>query len=159
MNFLKAEPNDVPEIMALYKEVIKTTFTTWDENYPSADLIKSDIDDGNFYVFKTDDGKIVAASFLGVKKDDAEHWFHTLSNPMGVARICVSRLQQGKGVGTAFMKMLIDEAKRRGADGMHFHVCTKNSSAIKMYEKCGFVRYGEVVEQYGFEFFKYEQVF
>ena len=78
MNFLKAEPNDVPEIMALYKEVIKTTFTTWDENYPSADLIKSDIDDGNFYVLKTDDGKIVAASFLGVKKDDAEHWFHTL---------------------------------------------------------------------------------
>lgn len=158
MNFLKAVQNDMPEIMALYKEVIKTTFTTWDENYPSEDLIKSDIDNGDFYVLKSD-GKIVAASFLGQKKDDKELWENALSKPMGVARICVAPNQQGKGIGTTFMRLLIEEAEHRGADGMHFHVCTKNSSAIKMYEKCGFMRYGEVVEQYGFEFFKYEQVF
>ena len=158
MEFLKATYDDVPEIMALYKDVIKNTFTTWDENYPSEDMIKGDIDDGNFYVLK-DNLKIVAASFLGKKTDDKELWQNALSSPMGVARICVSPTQQGKGVGTYFMKMLIDEAKKRGADGMHFHVCVQNPSAIKMYEKCGFRKFGDIVVQYGFEFFKYEQVF
>ena len=158
MEFLKATQNDVPEIMAHYKNVIKNTFTTWDENYPDENLVKTDIDDGNFYVLK-DGGKIVAVSFLGEKKNDTETWNHQLAKPMGVARICVSPNQQGKGVGTAFMQMLISEAKNRGADGMHFHVCTKNVSAMKMYEKCGFVRSDEIVNNYGFDFYKYEQVF
>ena len=158
MEFLKATQNDVPEIMAHYKNVIKNTFTTWDENYPDENLVKTDIDDGNFYVLK-DGGKIVAVSFLGEKKDDTETWNHQLAKPMGVARICVSPNQQGKGIGTMFMQLLISEAKKRGADGMHFHVCTKNVSAMKMYEKCGFVRSDEVVNNYGFDFYKYEQVF
>ena len=158
MDFLKANLKDVPEIMAHYKDVIKITFTTWDENYPDEKLVKSDIDDGNFYVLK-DDGKIVAVSFLGEKKNDTEEWKTKLSKPMGVARICVSPSQQGKGIGTMFMQMLIDEAKQRGADGMHFHVCTQNPSAMKMYEKCGFVRSDEIVNNYGFDFYKYEQMF
>ena len=50
MEFLKATQSDVPEIMAHYKDVIKNTFTTWDENYPNENLVRTDIDDGNFYV-------------------------------------------------------------------------------------------------------------
>ena len=158
MKLVKVTYADVPEIMLVYKDVIKNTFTTWDENYPREEVVREDIDDGNFYVLK-ENGKIIAVSFLGTKKKDVEIWKYKLAKPMGVARICVSPKCQGKGIGTKFMQMLIAEARLRGADGMHFHVCTTNVSAMKMYEKCGFAHNGEIVHNYGFDFYKYELVF
>lgn len=158
LKLLKAQESDVDEIMELYKLVIKTTFTTWDENYPDKNLILSDIKNGNLFVLK-DDGKCIAVSFLGKKEKDDETWSVDLKRPLSVARICVSPKYQGKGVGTKFMAMLVSEAKNQGADGMHFHVCTKNPAAMKMYEKNGFKNYGQGKSNYGFDYYKYEQKF
>ena len=58
-----------------------------------------------------------------------------------------------------FLSLLIDEAKKRGADGMHFHVATLNIAAMKMYEKSGFKNCGMGKSNYGFDFYKYEMVF
>ena len=153
-----AKIEDIDEIMTLYQSVIKTTFTTWDDNYPSQELLKEDISKNSLYVLKLHN-EIVAVSFFGTKDNDDERWLFPLSKPMSVARICVSPNHQGKGIGTTFMKNLVDLAKIQGADGMHFHVCTKNPSAIKMYEKAGFKNTGLGKSNYGFDFYKYEQIF
>ena len=158
LNFLQARKSDVDEILILYKEVIKTTFTTWDENYPSKELIEDDINNNNLYVLKNGN-EIVAVSFLGKKEQENENWQIKLNNPLGVARICVSPKYQGQGIGSYFMKCLIEKAKQNGADGMHFHVCTINPSAMKMYEKVGFKNYGLGKSNYGFDYYKYEQKF
>ena len=55
--------------------------------------------------------------------------------------------------------VLVKEAKDRGADGMHFHVATLNSSAMRMYENVGFVNCGLGKSNYGFDYYKYEMVF
>lgn len=156
--FLKAKAADLDEIANLYKDVIANTFTTWDENYPSKELLSCDINLGKLYVAKINN-EIIGVSFLGAKENDTESWNVQLSKPMGVARICVSPKVQGKGIGSRFMNFLIDEAKKQGADGMHFHVCTENISAMKMYEKCGFKNYGLGKSDYGFDYYKYEQSF
>lgn len=158
MNFLKANKEDVNEIMLLYNEVMKTTFTTWGQGYPSKDLIEEDIHAGNLYVLK-DDNKIIAVSFLGVKEEENENWENKLTNALGIARICVSSRYQGRGIGTKFVSLLVKEAKDRGADGMHFHVATLNSSAMRMYENVGFVNCGLGKSNYGFDYYKYEMVF
>lgn len=43
--------------------------------------------------------------------------------------------------------------------GMQFHVCTKNISAMKMYEKVGFKNYGLGKSNYGFDYYKYKLSF
>ena len=134
--FENASENNLDEIMHLYKKVIKTTFTTWDENYPSRELIEGDIKSQEFYVIKSKD-KIVAVSFLGSKEKDTEKWCVELKKPMGIARICVAPECQGKGIGAFLVKSLVQKAKSLGADGMHFHVEISNISAMKMYEKYG----------------------
>ena len=158
MNFLKANKDNLNEIMLLYKEVIKTTFTTWGEDYPSRELIKSDIDNGNIYIV-IEDNKIIAVSFLGVKEEENEEWVNNLNNPLGIARICVKKEYQGKGIGSEFLRFLISAAKLRGADGMHFHVATLNGAAMNMYEKAGFKNCGRGKSNYGFDYYKYEMVF
>ena len=156
--FDKAQEKDFNQICDLYKNVIKTTFTTWDDEYPSKKLIMEDIESGKLYLLK-ELNKIVAVSYLGKNENEDENWTIKLKNPLGVARICVCPTMQKKGVGTYFMKQLIDTAKMMGADGMHFHVCTKNVSAMKMYENVGFINCGLGKSNYGYDFYKYEMAF
>ena len=153
-----AQINDFEQIFELYQNVINTTFTTWDKNYPSKKLVLKDIQNSNLYVLK-DGQTIVAVSYLGKNENDNDNWSLKLKNPLGVARICVNPSQQGKGIGTFFMNKLIETAKNLGADGMHFHVCTKNVSAMKMYEKVGFKNCGLGKSNYGFDFYRYEIAF
>lgn len=156
--FELAEKESADEIFQLYQEVIKTTFTSWDESYPSRSLVVDDIKNRNVYVLKSGK-KIIAVSFLGKCENEDDDWKYKLNNGFGVARICVSPGFQGRGVGAQFLKLLIEEAKRRGADGLHFHVCVQNLAAIRMYEKVGFENCGLGKPNYGFEFYKYEMVF
>ncbi len=156
--FETAVENNLNEIMGLYKRVIKTTFTTWDENYPSKELIGDDIKNKEIYVIKLNN-KIVAVSFLGKKENDTEQWCVDLKRSMGIARICVDPEFQGKGIGTMLVKKLIETAKEKGADGMQFHVEVSNVSAMKMYEKCGFKNYGRGQSNYGYDYYKYELIF
>ena len=158
IEFLKAKQFDLDEILNLYKEVILNTFTTWDENYPSKELLVNDINMGNLYIAKINN-EIIGVSFLGEQEKNSENWCVKLNNPLGVARICISPKFQGKGIGSRFMSFLMDEAKKQGADGMRFHVCTKNPSAMKMYERCGFKNYGLGQSNYGFDYYKYEKSF
>ena len=158
--FEKAKICEHNKIMDLYKYVIKTTFTTWDEYYPSVELITEDIKNENLYVLKYGN-EIVAVSFLGQKNDDddGENWILDLKKPMGVARICVNPDFQGNGIGTYFMQLLMGKAKQMGADGMRFHVATQNISAMKMYEKCGFKNWGLGRSDFGFDYYRFEQKF
>jgi ribosomal protein S18 acetylase RimI-like enzyme len=158
LEFSKAKLRDLDQILILYKEVIKKTFTTWDENYPSKELIINDIKSQKLYIVKMG-GEIIAVSYMGVSENTTEKWSIELKNPLGVARICVNPKFQGMGVGTRFMNFLVEEAKKQGADGMHFHVCTQNVSAEKMYKKSGFKNYGLGESNYGFDYYRFEQKF
>ncbi len=158
LEFRKVKKTYINNIMDLYKQVIKITFTTWDDNYPSKELVLNDIKNRNLYAI-FDEKIIIAVSYLGENEDEKEDWQFKLHKPLGVARICVNPNFQGRGVGTYFMRCLIEEAKRRKADGMHFHVCTNNISAIRMYEKVGFKNCGLGKSKYGYDYYKFEQVF
>jgi RimJ/RimL family protein N-acetyltransferase len=45
---------------------------------------------------------------------------------------------QGKGLGTALTKHMLEIARKKGLKKVSVHVSTENKSAIHIYEKCGF---------------------
>ena len=158
LKFELAKKSDINEIMQIYKDVIKNTFTTWNDDYPALDIIEDDIINKSFYVLKNNK-EIVAISYLGVNENEDEDWKYKLQKPLGIARICVSPKYQHQGIGTTLLNMLINQAKILGADGLHFHVATINPNAIKMYLKCGFENCGQGKSNYGFDFYKFEMKF
>jgi RimJ/RimL family protein N-acetyltransferase len=51
---------------------------------------------------------------------------------------------QGKGVGTAFMQELINQARRAGYEQMELEVVSENRRAVQLYERLGFTHIGMV---------------
>ena len=156
--FRLAEKKDLDIIMKIYKDVINSTFTTWDEDYPSKQLVQEDIEKKTLYVLKNEDD-IVAISFLGPNENENEKWKYKLQNPLGIARICVAPNYQGQGFGKLMLEYLIKLTKEKKADGLHFHVAILNKIAIKMYLSCGFENCGRGQSNYGYDYYKFEMKF
>lgn len=81
-------------------------------------------------------GKLVgAANFRPVHPGDrARH-------RAGVG-ISILKSHWGLGIGTAMMRALIDAAKETALEQLELDVVSTNESAIRLYERCGFVEYG-----------------
>lgn len=151
ITFRQADINDFEDVLKLYKQVIKTTFTTWDKDYPSKDMIKDDIQSNRLLVM-LDDNKII-----GVAAVDDNKFIDEGEKIGGFARICVSPDYQHQGLGTKLVKYIIEKLKTSGCKKIKLRVSINNPTAIKMYERCGFSRVGT---DYNFEleWFLYELV-
>lgn len=86
--------------------------------------------DHRFFV-ATEATEIIALSFI---------WDINTSIPwFGIA---VADAHQGKGIGTAMINYIFDYLKVKGYGGLLLRTSTRNISAQKLYEKCGFERIG-----------------
>ena len=149
ISFRQADLNDFNDINKLYRNVIKTTFTTWDKNYPSKDMIKDDILTERMLAMVSDD-KIIGVAAIDDNK------FNDTVKVGGFARICISPKLQGKGLGTKFVKHILEVLKERGCKKVKLRVSMQNIAAIKMYEKCGFANIGTDIN-FDLEWFLFEK--
>ena len=148
---------NINEIKKLYSDVKNNTYTLWDENYPSEELILWDIErNGLWGVF--DNQTLIAITFMGERCEDGEEnftWKEKFKKRGTFARIGVSPNYQNKGVGTALVDFVLKELKSQGFDGVRILVGSQNTNAIKLYTKFGFVNCGKV-ERGGHEYFLFE---
>jgi len=77
------------------------------------------------------DGEIVGYLVLSVTAGEA-HLFN----------VCVSRNQQGKGLGRALVARSIEVARIREADSMFLEVRPSNKNALRLYDNMGFNEVG-----------------
>lgn len=145
------------EIKNLYDDIRNNTYTLWDNNYPSEELIKWDIQrKGLWGVF--DDKKLIAVTFLGERCEDGEEdysWKDNFDRRGTFARIGVSPKYQNKGVGTLLVDFVLKTLKSQGFDGVRILVGTQNTNAIKLYTKFGFYNCGRR-EKYDHEYYLFE---
>lgn len=156
--FLPVEKGEEKKVKELYRQVIKTTLTTWDEEYPSMEMIEDDIKNKELYCLKDSRGKIMGVCFISDKFEGEEDWKEEMIKPYRFARICSLPSLQGFGIATKMMKEIIAYAKARGSDGFRISVYDKNISALKLYSKFGFNKVGESFK-YGFNFYLHELKF
>lgn len=148
---------DIQDIQNLYEYIKINTYTLWDKDYPSEELIKWDIErNGLWGVF--DNNFLIAISFAGERCEDGEEnftWQDTFKKRGTFARIGVSPKYQNKGIGTYLVDFILNELKSQGFDGVRILVGTQNTNAIKLYSKFGFVNCGSI-ERYGHKYYLFE---
>lgn len=148
---------NIEEIKNLYSDIKNNTYTLWDDNYPSEDLIFWDIErKGLWGVF--DNETLIAITFAGERCEDGEEnftWQNTFKRRGTFARIGVSPKYQNQGIGTYLVDFVLKNLKSQGFDGVRILVGTQNTNAIKLYSKFGFINCGKT-ERYGHEYYLLE---
>ena len=148
---------NINKIKELYNNIKNNTYTLWEKNYPSEDLILWDIErKGLWGVF--DNQKLIAITFIGERCEDNEDnfpWKDNFKKRGTFARIGVSPKYQNKGVGTYLVDFALKKLRSQGFDGVRILVETKNLNAIKLYSKFGFNNCGKT-NRSGHEYFLFE---
>lgn len=141
----KALPKDAEEIYAIYEALKGSPGCLWNEDYPTLEFVRSDIEERNSLYKLTEDGVIVAAAYLGEFEEcEVPECFDRSAKRRGeFARVGVRSGYQRKGYAERLLRFLLNEAAELGYDSVALLVGTENHSAMALYEKIGFERCGE----------------
>ncbi len=153
----KALPCDAEEIFAIYEQLKGSPGCTWDEDYPTLEFVRRDIEERNSLYKLSEDGVIIAAAYLGdFEECERPECFDGSIKRLGeLSRVGVRRGYHRKGYAERLLSTLLNEAAALGYDNLALLVGTKNFAAIALYEKMGFRRCGEG-DMYDTHWFFYE---
>lgn len=158
----KANIEDLKFIIQLYKKAIVQMehcgISQWDDLYPSEEILHQDILKHQMYIGEID-SKIVSVFVLNQEYDEAYNtgnWIYNETSFFIVHRLCVDPVVQGKGVGSMTMLLIEDFLRSKGIESIRLDAFSLNPSALKMYEKFGYMRVGLVNWRKGL-FYLYEK--
>ncbi|MBO4980851.1 MAG: GNAT family N-acetyltransferase [Lachnospiraceae bacterium] len=121
MQFRKAVPSDLENIVAVFRSAVKTMEDShifqWDRLYPNREDFQEDIAGNHMYVGE---------------------------DYVVLHRLCVNPVFQNRGIGTATVKYLEKLAEREGCKAVRLDVFSGNPYALKMYHALGYHIVGEV---------------
>ncbi len=163
MRLRAAQLSDIPQITALFKEAISDMclrgIHQWDEIYPSCELLRSDVEKRQMYVLVCE-GVIVSAVVINDEQDEeykSAQWKYTKANAAVIHRLCVHPSHQGRGYGRASVTEAERLMKSMGYTAVRLDAFSQNPFALKLYERLGYERAGEVRFRKGI-FFLYEKL-
>lgn len=157
VRFRSALPGDANAIFAIYRSWIGSPYCTWSDEYPTRDLVDTDLADNALYCL--DDGRnilAVATVRYWAEHDTVAPWHSR--NPIDLMRIAVARNHQNRGLARLLLEHLTNLTRSTGHDGMRILVAKKNLPAVRLYQNAGAIRRGEVF-LYGTDWFCDEIVY
>lgn len=140
----KAEIADAEQVFALYTSRIGTKGCTWDEEYPSLELVRHDIQRGALYAVY-DGGKIAAAAVCAEDRDlkRFDLWSEEIRNPCELERVGILEEYQGMSLASRLLRHIEQDMISQGFDSILLLVDPENDRARALYEHLGFFRKGE----------------
>ena len=131
----------------------------WDDLYPNQEIIREDILNSQMYLGMIE-GQI-ASIFVVNQQSDPEYkngnWKYDGSSYAVVHRLCVDPAFQKTGVGTKTMQIIENIQKKAGISAIRLDAFSLNPNALRMYEKLGYLKAGEVTWRTGL-FYLYEKL-
>lgn len=158
MIFQKATKEDVNEISALYREAIGTDGCTWSLDYPNAEITRGDLERGDLFCMKTEEGEIVGAISVDDDKlvEELSCWSVDWKPGAELSRLVVKENYQNQSVARRLLTYAMEELRHRGYKGVHFLVSPGNERALRSYAKLEFTNCGEC-DLYDHHWFCYEK--
>jgi ribosomal protein S18 acetylase RimI-like enzyme len=129
----------------------------WDDAYPTAEEFKADIAGGQMYGGMIDGG--LASAFTLNQECDIDYskgnWKYQDEPFRILHRLSVDPAYQNRGIGAETMILMEAMAKKEGAGSIRLDAFSSNSGALRLYEKLGYRRVGEIMFRKGL-FFLFE---
>lgn len=141
----RADKGDIDAVFALYRSLIHMPYSTWDEDYPTREMVEQDICAHTVLVMRDEAGGAAAAIALWneLEFEDAAPWYPDVQNWMMLARLGVRADCQGKGVAKRMLLAAMEEARAQGCQAVQFLVAKSNPIAQRAYAPLGFDVCGE----------------
>lgn len=143
-----AEKKDVQEIYALYRSLIDMPDGTWDEEYPSMEIVEHDLEHQRVLVMRDAESSIVAAIAISDEDEDFEgadiHWYPDVTRFIALSRLGVDKRFQGKGIAKKMLIAAMDLCRQRGYEAVRFLVSKSNPAPQRAYAKLNFDVCGEI---------------
>jgi len=146
---------DIAEILALYRACVNTPYCLWTQEYPAMENVLDDMGLHSLYVIRGEQGGILAVASLGEFGDIAEDGWPMLHRPCELARLGVLPEAQGKGIAGQMLRLLIEEARRRGYDGIRLLAGVNHIIAQRLYNQAGFLPFG-TCDYFGGKYIRYQ---
>jgi RimJ/RimL family protein N-acetyltransferase len=150
MKLQLAKTDDLNNIIKIFQNVIenmiKNNIFQWDAMYPNENILADDIRKKQMHKIVFDNN--IISLFVLNKEYDEEYsnglWEYKGDNFMILHRLCVNTEYQNKGFGTRTMICIEEHLKNTGIESIRLDTFSKNQAALKLYDKLGYKKTGEV---------------
>ncbi|WP_418992430.1 N-acetyltransferase family protein [Alistipes sp.] len=150
--FRTAMSRDEPAILAIIRQAQARMRAAgspqWQDGYPAAEHIAADTVRGAGQVVCIGEKGVIA---YGAVIYDGEPAYERLEGQwltrgpyVAVHRLAVADGYTGRGVGSAFLRQVEEEARAKGLCGFRIDTHTDNRSMLRLLERLGFVPCGKV---------------
>ena len=155
--------NDLDKINQLYKDLINDMHnrdvTIWNDYYPFF-MFNEDIKLKRMYL--VEENNEILSCFVLAKENNGEksiEWSIDCNKAYYLDRFAVNVNHLKKGIGTKTLQIAENIAKEKGANYLRLFVVPCNIPAIKLYEKCNYIKRNglyileedENIKMYGYE--------
>jgi RimJ/RimL family protein N-acetyltransferase len=147
---LEAGAGDLDRIAALYAactaRLNEQGIFQWNERYPCIDTCIEGIKNRCQYVFEND-GRLIGTVILNESQTEEWQplpWRYTVGRALVIHAFAIDPTAQGKGYGQAALALCEAHGRRRGYSNMRLDAFPDNTAAIRLYEKNGYRKVGEV---------------
>lgn len=141
---------DEEAVSALYRSVIGDGFCTWTDGgedpdpYPGKIEYRKDMEEGELWLLTDMGAPVGAASIEWTRElDDLPLWKYR-DEPVEFARVAVSPLYRGRGLGARIVRAVEITAASEGAKVVHLLAAMKNLPARATYRRLGYEERGQV---------------
>lgn len=149
---------DFDAVMNLYRAAVGEEGCAWNEDYPTEEDIRRDIERDALFCARNKDGEIISAFAIDsdAEVDGLPCWTPALAPAGEIARLVVGRKWQNQGIARQMLLYAMDELRRRGCKGIHFLVSKTNERALRSYGRLDFDKVGEA-DLYGLDWYCFEK--
>ena len=140
-----AQVKDAQEIFALYHGLIDMPYSTWDEEYPTMEIVEEDLQHHHVLAMKDESGAIISAIAVWFEMEfaDAAPWYADVKQWCMFCRLGVHRDHQGRGIAKRMLTAAMEFGRAHGCDAVQFLVAKSNPIAQRAYAPLGFEVCGE----------------
>ncbi len=146
----KAVLSDLQEIMRIIslctKHMISKKIFQWDENYPSKNIFKEDIDNGYLMVLLLKSDIIGCVSVSNIMDDFYKkiEWKIKSNDSLYVHRLAINPTFQGKGFAKFIMKYIEEIGIKTKAKSIRLDTFSLNKKNNKFYSNLGYLKLGQI---------------
>ncbi len=146
----KAVLSDLDKIMRIIslctKHMISKKIFQWDENYPSKNIFKEDIDNGYLMVLLLESDIIGCVSVSNVMDDFYKkiEWKIESNNSLYVHRLAINPQFQGKGYAKYVMSFIENIGKKNKSKSVRLDTFSLNEKNNKFYSNLGYLKLGHI---------------